>query len=344
MPTDAPDLDLGRESGVDPARFRISGRNVVVVGAVIDGAEAYFDNGVLQSKSKPEQGITFGPEVLRAMGGRRVLAVWMAAARDPAGRMGWLGVSVGEMRIDAAKKDGFRDVSAFSTKLTDAAQGRTSVWQMKEPERQAFLGLLSKKPELWTHAARGFRETVSSTIPAAAALGTGPATPGSEAAAALTGPPAVGLGAEGGVLPVSLRSHGREVTVVGAVVDGAAASFDNGVLQAKSGAEAGIVFGGEPLRAMGGKRVCTILLAVARREDGKPGWFGATVSELRIDAAKKEGFRDIASGSLKLNDAARGRVEVWRLKPEEKKTLGDLLRSRADLWEAAFENVRGAFE
>ena len=58
MPQDYPDLDMGRETGVEPARFRIAGRNVVVVGAVIDGAEAYFDNGVLQSKSKVEAGVT----------------------------------------------------------------------------------------------------------------------------------------------------------------------------------------------------------------------------------------------------------------------------------------------
>lgn len=344
MPQDYPDLDMGRETGIEPARFRVSGRNVVVVGAVIDGDKAYFDNGVLQSKSKVEEGITFGPEVLRAMGGRRVLALWLSAARDQAGNIGWLGVAVGEMRIDAAKKDGFRDVSAFSTKLTDAAQGRVTVWQMKEPERASFLGLLAAKPDLWRHAARGFRATVTATIPAALEMATADSPAAGGAAAPTTGAPEVPVGAEGGVRPAVLRTFGRDVTVVGVVIQDGKASWDNGVLQGKSKAEEGIVFGAEPLRAMGGKRVCTLLVSAARREDGKPGWFGASVAELRIDAAKKEGFKDLAASNLKLNDAARGRVEVWRLKPEERKSVGELLRSRADLWEAAFENVRSALE
>ena len=63
---------------------------------------------------------------------------------------------------------------------------------------------------------------------------------------------------------------------------------------------------------------------------------------MRIDSAKKDGFKDLAAGSMKLNDAARGRVEVWRLKPEERKALGDLVRAQSDLWESAFENFRAA--
>src|SRR5258708_3017066 len=98
-----PSLDFGRQPAVPPSEFRITGKPVAVVGGVIDGAEGYFDNGVLAGKSKPEQGITFGPEVLRAMGGRRVLALWLAVSKNEEGKPGWCGLSVGEMRIDAAK-------------------------------------------------------------------------------------------------------------------------------------------------------------------------------------------------------------------------------------------------
>ena len=97
-----PALDLGAESGIQPSRFRASGRHVSVVGAIVDGDQVYFDNGVLAGKSKAEQGITFGPEVLRAMGGRRVLALWFTATLDEEGKSGWFGLTVGEMRIDAA--------------------------------------------------------------------------------------------------------------------------------------------------------------------------------------------------------------------------------------------------
>jgi hypothetical protein len=325
-----PVLDLGRESGVPASQFRASGRHVSVVGAVVDGDQAYFDNGVLAGKSKPEQGITFGPEVLRAMQGRRVLALWFTATLDEAGKAGWFGLTVGEMRIDTAKKDGYRDPSAFQSKLTDSSRGRVSVFQMKEPERKALLPLLKAKPELWANASRTFRDTVLAAVPEAASIGQ--AAEGGIA----TGAPAVDVGAG----PAStLRSGGRDVTMVGIVVQDGKAAWDNGLLNGKSKAEQGIVFGPEALRAVGGKRAVGVWVSVVRGEDGTPGWFGATVGEMRIDAAKKEGFRDVSAWSLKLNDSARGRVDLWRLKPEERAPVLALLQARADLWENASENL-----
>jgi len=339
-----PQIDLGRESGAVPSEFRVSGRFISVVGAVIDGKEAYFDNGVLSGKSKPEQGITFGPEVLRAMGGRRVLALWFAAANDEAGKTGWLGLTVGEMRIDAAKKDGYRDPSAFQTKLMDAARGRVAVTQLKEPERQPLLALLAKKPELWANAARPFRDTVAAAIPEAASLGTAGAAAADAAAATAAGPPVVDIGKESGFPPATLRAFGRELAVVGCVVQDGKAAWDNGLISGKAKVEQGIAFGAEPARAANGKRVPAIWISIARGEDGRPGWFGASVGEMRIDAAKKEGFRDLSAWAVKLNDAARGRVELWRLKPEEKAAVVGLLQAREDLWEGASENMLTASE
>jgi hypothetical protein len=339
-----PKIELGREGGLAPSEFRVSGRFITIVGAVIDGADAYFDNGVLSGKSKAEQGITFGPEVLRAMQGRRVLALWFAAAADESGKAGWLGLTVGEMRIDAAKKDGYRDVGAFQTKLMDAARGRVSVTQLKEAERKPLLALLAKKPELWANALRSFRDTVIAAIPEAASLGTAAAAAVDAAAATAAGPPEVDIGVESGFPPATLRAFGRELAIVGCTVQDGKAVWDNGLLSGKSKVEQGIAFGAEPARAMGGKRVAAVWVSVARREDGKPGWFGASMGEMRIDAAKKEGFRDLSAWTVKLNDAARGRVELWRLKPEEKTAVLGLLQAREDLWEACSENMRTASE
>lgn len=339
-----PKIDLGREGGVAPSEFRVSGRFVTIVGAVIDGADAYFDNGVISGKSKAEQGITFGPEVLRAMQGRRVLALWFAAAADESGKAGWLGLTVGEMRIDAAKKDGYRDQGAFQTKLMDAARGRVSVTQLKEPERKPLLALLAKKPELWAASVRSFRDTVVAAIPDAASLGSATEVAAAAAASALAGPPSVDVGVESGFPPVTLRAFGREVAIVGCVVQDGKAAWENGLLTGKSKFEQGITFGAEPGKALGGKRVAAVWISVARAEDGKPGWFGASVGEMRIDAAKKEGFRDLSAWPMKINDAARGRIELWRLKPEEKAAVTALLQARTDLWEAASENILTATE
>jgi hypothetical protein len=326
-----PDFDLGRETGVAPSTFRASGRHVAVVGAIVDGEKEYFDNGVLAGKSKAEQGIAFGPEVLRAMQGRRVLALWFTATLDEAGKPGWFGLTVGEMRIDAIKKEGYRDPSAFQSKLTDSSRGRVSVFQMKEPERKALLPLLSLKPEYWANASKLFRETVIAAVPEAAAIGAAPSADGSS--------PGLAVGEPGGLPPATLRSSGRDVTVAGIVVQDGKATWDNGLLTGKSKAEQGIVFGPEALRAVGGKRAVGVWVSVVRGEDGKPGWYGATVGEMRIDAAKKEGFRDVSAWALKLNDAARGRVDLWRLKPEERTPVLALLQERADLWDAASENL-----
>jgi hypothetical protein len=342
MAQQSPVLEMGRESGVEAIRFRAHGRAVTVCGATIDGETGVFDNGVLESKSKLEQGIDFGPEVLRAMNGKRVLAIWLAAANGADGKPGWIGLSVGEMRIEAAKKQGWRDVTAFSVKLMEAAKGRVAISQMKALELKALLGLLAQKPDLWVNAEKAFRTTVLSIAPVAAEIGATDASRSAAAAAPATGSPPVLAGAEGGFPPATLRSFSRDVTIVGVLLQDGTAVWDNGVLTGKSKAEQGVTFGAEPLRAMQGKRVCAIFLAATRQEDGKPGWFGATVAEMRIDAAKKDGFKDLAAGSMKLNDAARGRVEVWRLKPEERKALGDLVRAKSDLWESAFENFRAA--
>ena len=337
-----PVLEMGRETGVEPARFRTGGRSVTVCGATIDGQSAVFDNGVLESKSKVEQGVDFGPEVLRAMNGKRVVALWLAAATGADGKPGWVGLSVGEMRIDPAKKQGWRDTTAFSVKLMEAAKGRVAVSAMKATELQGFLELLKQKPDLWVNAEKGFRQSVLSIAPIAAEIGATPESKAADAKAVSTGAPPVPVGMDAGHPPATLRSFGRDVTVVGVIIQDGKAVWDNGVITGKSKAEQGINFGPEPLRAMQGKRVCGIFVAATRQEDGRPGWFGATVAEMRIDAAKHDGFKDLAAGSMKLNDAARGRVEVWRLKPDERKVLGDLVRAQADLWECAFENFRAA--
>ena len=338
-----PALDLGRESGIAPSQFRASGRHVAVVGAIVDGEQSYFDNGVLAGKSKPEQGITFGPEVLRAMSGRRVLALWFTATLDEEGKSGWFGLTVGEMRIDALKKDGYRDPSAFQSKLTDSSRGRVSVFQMKEPERKALLPLLKANPELWVNASRTFRDTVIAAVPEAEAIGVADGAVSSEGDPG-TGAPHVSVGAAGGPPPATLRSGGRDVTMVGIVVVDGKAEWDNGLLSGKSKPEQGIAFSPEPLRAVGGKRAVGVWVSVVRGEDGRPGWYGATVGEMRIDAAKKEGFRDVSAWSLKLNDAARGRVDLWRLKPEERTPVLALLQAHAGLWDAASENLATAAE
>jgi len=338
-----PSLELGTESGAKPTRLRSGGRNVTLVGAILDGDQAYFDNGILSGKSKVEEGVKFGPEVLRAMGGRRVVGLWLSSVCDEEGRAGWFGLTAGEMRIDTAKKDGFRDVTSFQTKLQEAAKGRVAVWQLKDPEKRQVLELLRPHPDLWKYAVRGFRDTFTNNVPEAVSLDEAVAGNG-DAPASMEGSPPVEVDSLGGHPARTMRCFGKDVTLVGAVIDGGPAVWDNGLLASRARFEEGLEYGTEPLRALGGRRVVGVWIAAARDEDGTPAFVGATVSEMRVDSGKKQAFADLGSRGLKGNDAARGRVEVRRLKPEERQSLAALLQGKKELWEASEDDFREAFE
>jgi hypothetical protein len=331
-----PAIALGSEGGVPPSKIRVSGRLVTVVGALIDGGKVSFDNGVLQGRSQVEKDINFGPEVLRAMRGRRVLALFLAVVKQETGEDGWFGMTIGEMRIDAASRDGFKDANAFTTKLTESARGRVATFALKDADKAPVEACLRAHPDLWRHAHRTFRDTLLQAIPTLATLD----APAGDGAAAATATPA-----DGGRPPRTLRVAGRDVTILGAVVDGTKAEWDNGLLDGAARVEKGINFGAEPLRAVSGRRVCGLWICAAGQEEGdEPGYFGVTVGLMRIDENKSDGFKDLAAHGVKLNEAARGRVELGRLLPAERTAVAALLKGRADLWEHAAENIRNSLE
>lgn len=337
-----PALEFGSEWGVKPSKLRASGRDVTVLGAILDNGKITFDNGSLHGRSQVEKDIQFGPEVLRAMKGRRVMALFLAAVKNDAGEDGWYGLTAGEMRIDTPGRDGFKDANAFTTKLTEAAQGRVSVYAFKEPDRPVLEAFLREHPELWRHADRGFRDTILTAIPSLASLDVAAAEAAGVEVPVVTGPRRLG---EGTFEPQTLRMSGRDVTMYGIVVDGSRAEWDNGLLVRQAKVEKGITFGPEPLRALGGRRVCGVWIAVTADEEGDPpGYYGATVGLMRIDELKNDGFKDLNAHGMKLNDAARGRVELARLQPEERKAVGDLLRGHPELYEHATENIRNSLE
>ncbi len=333
-------LNFGRETGVPPTSLRASGRTVHIVTGVVEGTSGVFDNGLLAGKAKVEQGIKFGPEVLRAVKGRKVLACWFAVSAREDGKPGWYGLTIYEMRIDDAQKDGFRDTGGWPGKLMDAARGRVEVFRITPEQKKGLLVLLQSRADLWGHAFPALRETVLAMLGGAAEAAAGAAA---SAAAVESDYPVVTAGREGGTPPRTLRAGGRNLTVAGVILDGTRAEWDNGALTGQSKAEKDITFGPEQLRALKGRRVCTVWVTASRRADGKDGWFGATVGDMRIDDAKKEGFKDLAAHGVKLSEAALGRIEVWRLRPEERKALVALLQGQADLWEFAAENFRDAF-
>ena len=260
-------LDFGRETGVPATSLRAGGRTIHVVTGLVEGARGIFDNGLLAGKARIEQGIKWGPEVLRAVKGRKVLACWVAVAAREDGKPGWYGLTTYEMRVEDSTKDGYRDTTGWPAKLMDAARGRVEVFRLAPEQKAGVLLLLQSRADLWKNAFPAFRETAVTAL-------------GGEAGGAPTGEyPFLGAGAEGGAPPRTLRAGGRNVAVGGVILDGAKAAWDHGALTGQSKVEKDVVFGPEPLRAMKGRRVCTVWVSAVRREDGKDGWFGATVGD-----------------------------------------------------------------
>jgi hypothetical protein len=259
-----------------------------------------------------------------------------AAAHDDEGNAGWFGLTVGEMRVDTAKNDGFKDEAAFSTKLQEAAKGRVSLFKMQDDERSKVATILKGTGDLWKNAHDGFKRSVTAAIPELDADEAAWADEG--------GGGAIKIGTEGGVEPTELRVSGRDVVLVGAVIDGSEAYWDNGVLRGTSKVEQGVTFGDEVLRAMGGRPVQLIWACIVEDEDGDRGFYGLTVGDCRIDTAKQDGFKDLRAHSGKLNEAAKGRCEAWKLKGDAKGKMLELLKAQGPLWENATETIHDAFE
>ncbi|MCL6459786.1 MAG: YwhD family protein, partial [Gorillibacterium sp.] len=78
-----------------------------VSAVIIDGEEAYVDNGALHAKSKLEKGIKFSTNKEDVPNGRRCFIVWVAVDRKEQGAF-YAGLTACEMRIDSDERKGWK--------------------------------------------------------------------------------------------------------------------------------------------------------------------------------------------------------------------------------------------
>jgi hypothetical protein len=123
-----------------------------VSGVIIDGDEAYVDNGTLHAKSKVEKGIKFSPDPAEVPDGRKVWVVWVAVDRNAEGQM-YGGLAACEMRIDPEAKKGWKVLADHVNRMDKAMKRHILVDGLDEGEKAVLRKLLMEhNPEWWARS------------------------------------------------------------------------------------------------------------------------------------------------------------------------------------------------
>lgn len=119
-----------------------------VSGVIIDGAEAYVDNGTLHAKSKVEKGIKFSPDPGEAPEGRKVWVVWVAVDRNAEGQF-YGGLAACEMRVDPETRKGWKVLADHVNRMDKAMKRHILVEGLNGTEKDALRKLLMEHNADW---------------------------------------------------------------------------------------------------------------------------------------------------------------------------------------------------
>ena len=153
------DLDLFGGAGFGDA----------LLGAVvIDGDEAYFDDGALHGRSRAESGVQFlgSREQLEGGAARRIVLVWVAVKEREPSRYGYVGLSDSEMWIDQGRSVGYKNLVDQANRMGDAVRGVVGLGRTTARERQRLLRCLMERLELWRYASTAVKEALPSEVAA----------------------------------------------------------------------------------------------------------------------------------------------------------------------------------
>ncbi|PLT43722.1 YwhD family protein [Paenibacillus sp. FSL W8-1187] len=129
-----------------------------VSSVIIDGGEAYIDNGAMHAKSKVEKGIKFSPDKANVPNGRPVWIVWVAVDRDEEGSF-YAGATACPMLVDTEARRGWKILAQHVNNL-DYAIKRRFVLDELSPEEKAVLRelLISHNAEWWEHSPQALKD------------------------------------------------------------------------------------------------------------------------------------------------------------------------------------------
>jgi hypothetical protein len=119
---------------------------------IVDGDEAYVDNGALHAKSKIEKGIKFSANREDVPHGQRCFIVWVAVDRGEEGPF-YGGVAACEMLIDAEARRGWKILADHVNRMDRAMKRKILVENLNDAEKQTLKNALVEfNVDWWEHS------------------------------------------------------------------------------------------------------------------------------------------------------------------------------------------------
>ncbi|MEO3946096.1 YwhD family protein [Gorillibacterium sp. CAU 1737] len=115
---------------------------------IIDGPEAFVDNGALHAKSRVEKGIKFVSDVSEVPNGRRCIIVWVAVERNEEGGH-YAGVTSCEMLIDTEARRGWKVLADHVNRMDRAMKRQVLLENLTADERELLKATLQEFNAAW---------------------------------------------------------------------------------------------------------------------------------------------------------------------------------------------------
>jgi len=104
---------------------------------IIDGEEAYVDNGALHAKSKLEKGIKFSANKEDVPNGKRCFIVWVAVDRKEGGAF-YGGLTACEMLVDTEARRGWKLLADHVNRMDKAMKRQVLLSDLNNEEKIAL--------------------------------------------------------------------------------------------------------------------------------------------------------------------------------------------------------------
>ncbi|ASS67825.1 YwhD family protein [Paenibacillus sp. RU4T] len=129
-----------------------------VSSVIIDGGEAYIDNGAIHAKSKVEKGIKFLTDKEAVPNGRPCWIVWVAVDRDDEGSY-YAGATACPMTVDPEIRRGWKILAQHVNNLDYAIKRRFMLEELPASDKQALKKLLiENNAEWWENSPAALKE------------------------------------------------------------------------------------------------------------------------------------------------------------------------------------------
>ncbi|GGI97612.1 hypothetical protein GCM10010885_04120 [Alicyclobacillus cellulosilyticus] len=126
---------------------------------LVDGDEVFVDNGAIHAKSRVERGIAFVDDRALVPQPRHIIGFWITLHRFEGGTQGFYGAMPFHLWIDSEAKKGYKSLAEQVKGMEKAIRGTVDVSSVPADVRHRVAAFLQQiRPDLWEHAAPGFRE------------------------------------------------------------------------------------------------------------------------------------------------------------------------------------------